>query len=400
MRKINIPFEVEKIINDLNQKNFEAYIIGGCVRDCMLGKNPKDWDITTNAKPTQIKNIFEKTVDTGIAHGTVTVILNKKHFEVTTYRIDGNYKDCRRPENVFFTDDLIKDLSRRDFTMNAIAYNKKNGYIDPFCGQNDIKNKTIRCVGDSQKRFNEDALRIMRALRFACQLNFHIENETYAAIKKNSALIKFVSIERIRDEIVKLLSAQNLDNLHLLIDSQILKFVNSELHNYMADNFKCIYENLLRTEKSCDIIFSALLYKMSSNMAYEIMRFFRFDNKTCDTVKIILKWLYVGFEITPYFIKKVIASIGYINFYKLLKVKKIVGIDDVEKIKSITGKISTECVFIRDLAVDGNDIKSLGFTENQIGSVLDYLLDIVHKFPKKNSFDDLISLAKSYPNKI
>lgn len=400
MRKINIPFEVEKIINDLNQKKFEAYIVGGCVRDCMLGKNPKDWDITTNAKPTQIKNIFEKTVDTGIAHGTVTVILNKKHFEVTTYRIDGNYKDCRRPENVFFTDDLIKDLSRRDFTMNAIAYNKKNGYIDPFCGQNDIKNKTIRCVGNSQKRFNEDALRIMRALRFACQLNFHIENETYTAIKKNSALIKFVSIERIRDEIVKLLSAQNLDNLHLLIDSQILKFVNSELHNYMVDNFKCIYENLLRTEKSCDIIFSALLYKMSSNMAYEIMRFFRFDNKTCDTVKIILKWLYVGFEITPYFIKKVIASIGYINFYKLLKVKKIVGIDDVEKIKSITGKISTECVFIRELAVDGNDIKSLGFTENQIGSVLDYLLDIVHKFPKKNSFDDLISLAKSYPNKI
>lgn len=385
--KINIPIEVEKIINDLQNENFEAYIVGGCVRDNILGIEPKDWDIATNAKPEQIKKIFAKTVDTGLAHGTVTVILNKKHFEVTTYRIDGEYKDCRRPENVFFTDDLLQDLSRRDFTMNAIAFNQK--YIDPFNGLQDIKNKLIRCVGNPAERFREDALRMMRAIRFANQLNFDLESKTFAALKKNVELIKFVSIERIRDELVKLFFS-DARKINLLNESKILQFVNYDFYKYLCDNLNEISKKLLRVKKSCDTIFSVILYKMKPKDAYSLMKFFRFANKTCDSVRKILTYLNVKIS-NAYDVKKVICAIGYENFYKLLDVRNALEIFD--NAKDILQNISGDCIFIKDLAVSGNDIKFLGFSGKEIGNVLKYLLDIVHKFPEKNSFDELISLA-------
>ncbi len=369
MSKINIPIEVEKIINDLQNENFEAYIVGGCVRDNILGIEPKDWDIATNAKPEQIKKIFAKTVDTGLAHGTVTVILNKKHFEVTTYRIDGEYKDCRRPENVFFTDDLLQDLSRRDFTMNAIAFNQK--YIDPFNGLQDIKNKLIRCVGNPSERFREDALRMMRAIRFANQLNFDLESKTFVALKKNVELIKFVSIERVRDELVKLFFS-DARKIYLLNESKILQFVNHDFCKYLCDNLNEISKKLLRVKKSCDTIFSAILFK------------------TCDSVRKILMYLNAKIS-NAYDIKKIICAIGYENFYKLLDIRNALEIFD--DAKDISQNISSDCIFIKDLAVSGDDIKSLGFSGKEIGNVLKYLLDIVHKFPEKNSFDELISLA-------
>lgn len=387
MSKINIPIEVEKIINDLQNENFEAYIVGGCVRDNILGIEPKDWDIATNAKPEQIKKIFVKTVDTGLAHGTVTVILNKKHFEVTTYRIDGEYKDCRRPKSVFFTDDLLQDLSRRDFTMNAIAFNQK--YIDPFNGLYDIKNKLIRCVGNPAERFREDALRMMRAIRFANQLNFDLESKTFAALKKNVELIKFVSIERIRDELVKLFFS-DARKINLLNESKILQFVNHDFYKYLCDNLNEISKKLLRVKKSCDTIFSVILCKMKPKDAYSLMKFFRFDNKTCDSVRKILMYLNVKIS-NAYDVKKIICTIGYENFYKLLDVRNALGIFD--NAKDISQNILGDCIFIKDLAVSGNDIKSLGFSGKEIGNVLKYLLDIVHKFPEKNSFDELISLA-------
>lgn len=385
--KINISIEVEKIINDLQNENFEAYIVGGCVRDNILGIEPKDWDIATNAKPEQIKKIFAKTVDTGLAHGTVTVILNKKHFEVTTYRIDGEYKDCRRPENVFFTDDLLQDLSRRDFTMNAIAFNQK--YIDPFNGLQDIKNKLIRCVRDPAERFREDALRMMRAIRFANQLNFDLESKTFAALKKNVELIKFVSIERIRDELVKLFFS-DARKINLLNESKILQFVNHDFYEYLCDNLNEISKKLLRVKKSCDTIFSVILYKMKPQNAYSLMKFFRFDNKTCDSVRKILTYLN-GKISNAYDVKKIICTIGYENFYKLLDIRNALEIFD--NAKDISQNISSDCIFIKNLAVNGDDIKSLGFSGKEIGNVLKYLLDIVHKFPEKNSFDELISLA-------
>ena len=196
---INIPKNVKFIIDTYYNNNYEAFMVGGCVRDSLLGLKPKDFDITTSALPEITENLFTKTIPTGIKHGTVTVVIDKENFEVTTYRTEENYIDNRRPEKVEFVKDLKEDLSRRDFTINAFAYNDKEGLIDYFNGMDDLKNKVIRAVGDPNKRFNEDALRMLRAIRFSAQLGFSIESKTYDAIKDNVQLIKNKSNERIRE---------------------------------------------------------------------------------------------------------------------------------------------------------------------------------------------------------
>ena len=225
-----IPKEVEEIILKLNKEGFEAYIVGGCVRDILMDRIPSDWDITTSAKPEEVKRIFPRTYDTGIVHGTVTVVMNKSHFEITTYRIEGIYEDYRRPKEVSFTNNLEEDLSRRDFTMNAIVYHPQEGFIDPMGGIIDIENKIIRCVGDPSKRFEEDALRMLRGIRFSSQLNFNIEEETYNAIKDNAALISYISAERIKEELDKMLMGDFTDKLVLLYETGILKYILPELH--------------------------------------------------------------------------------------------------------------------------------------------------------------------------
>ena len=187
---INIPNNVQFIIDTFYNNNYEAFMVGGCVRDCLLGLTPKDYDITTSALPNITESLFERTIPTGIKHGTVTVILNNENLEVTTYRTEGNYLDNRHPESVEFVSNIKEDLSRRDFTVNALAYNNKEGLIDYFNGIDDIKNKIIKAVGDPNKRFQEDALRMLRAIRFSCQLGFKIDDSTYAAIKSNYKLIK------------------------------------------------------------------------------------------------------------------------------------------------------------------------------------------------------------------
>ncbi|MDF2952130.1 MAG: polynucleotide adenylyltransferase/metal dependent phosphohydrolase, partial [Anaerocolumna sp.] len=182
--KIQLPQKVDYIINQLIIHGYEAYAVGGCVRDSILGKEPEDWDITTSATPLEVKKIFRRTIDTGIAHGTVTVMMEKEGFEVTTYRIDGEYEDNRHPKSVEFTANLVEDLKRRDFTINAMAYNSEDGLVDVFGGLEDINLRMIRCVGSAFDRFDEDALRILRALRFSAQLGFTIEKETMEAIRE------------------------------------------------------------------------------------------------------------------------------------------------------------------------------------------------------------------------
>jgi tRNA nucleotidyltransferase (CCA-adding enzyme) len=403
LKKILISEEVNFILKKLEENNFNACIVGGCVRDFLLNQQPNDWDIATNAKPNQIKNIFYKTIDTGIKHGTVTVIINKKSFEVTTYRIDGEYKDKRRPENVFFTDDLIKDLSRRDFTINAIAYSKK--FIDPFDGISDIKNKIIRCVGDANLRFREDALRMLRALRFAVKLNFLIEEKTYEALIKNLSLIKFVSIERIRDELIKLLSSKNLSNIFLLTKSKILKFINLDLEKYFDSNIKLIKTNLekLNSKDKQDlvILFSVLFFQLESHKVYDILKFLKLDNKTCKDTKILIDSLKYDLNLNIYFIKKIIFNIGWNNFYRLIIIKRNITDDElkiklINDIKLISEKISHEPIFLKDLVINGDDIKKLHIEEKKIGCVLENLLDEVHKDPQKNSRKELIDMARKY----
>lgn len=210
---IQMPDKVKEIIQTLVDHGYEAYAVGGCVRDSILGRIPGDWDITTSAKPEQVKQLFRRTIDTGIEHGTVTIMLDKDGFEVTTYRIDGEYEDNRHPKNVEFTSNLVEDLKRRDFTINAMAYNDHEGIVDKFHGLEDIKSKIIRCVGNPNERFDEDALRILRAIRFAAQLDFTIESETEAAIEKKTDFLRNISAERIRVELEKLLVSKHPEKL-------------------------------------------------------------------------------------------------------------------------------------------------------------------------------------------
>ena len=211
--KIELPEDVAKIIATLEAAGYEAYAVGGCVRDTILGREPQDWDITTSAKPEQTKSLFRKTIDTGIQHGTVTVLMNHVGYEVTTYRIDGEYEDNRHPKSVEFTDNLILDLERRDFTINAMAYNDKRGIVDAFCGMQDLEAHRIKCVGDAGARFDEDALRILRAVRFSGQLCFDIEPSTRTAAVSRAEHLKHISAERIRVELTKLLTAKDAGKL-------------------------------------------------------------------------------------------------------------------------------------------------------------------------------------------
>lgn len=409
--KINMPKEAWDIIHLFYKNNFEAYIVGGCVRDCLLKKIPSDWDITTNALPEQIKKIFEnkaKVVETGIKHGTVTLIINKKKFEVTTYRNDGAYKDFRRPEQVFFVHNLEEDLARRDFCMNAMAYNDKNGLVDLFDGKSDIvQKKIIRCVGEPEKRFSEDALRMLRALRFANQLDFSLDAKTYLVLKKKVELMKFISIERIRDELVKLFFALNSHKIYLLNDSRILNFICPDFDFYLKNNFVGIKKNLSRLkdfhcDKNLDIILCTLLYRMNSRRAYNFLRLLKFDNKTCYTVTVVLSYLYVKIVPQKYFVKRIVSHLGIENFYKLLVLKKILGYKNMYKIKFLVEDIllNQECLFLKDLAINGGDIAELGFSGKDIGRVLNYLLNMVYVLPKKNSHDMLVGEVKKLRNKV
>ena len=215
-KQITLPEDVNALLQTLNNGGYEAYIVGGCVRDSILGRIPQDWDITTSALPEQTKALFSHTFDTGIQHGTITVVLNKTNYEITTYRIDGDYADGRHPDQVSFTSNLEEDLLRRDFTMNAIAYHPAEGFRDPFGGQEDISRSLIRGVGEPAKRFQEDALRMLRCVRFAAQLGFQVDDATYTALQENAALIEKISVERIHEELDKLWKSPFPEKLSLL----------------------------------------------------------------------------------------------------------------------------------------------------------------------------------------
>jgi len=233
---MKIPENVEIILDKLEEHGYEGYAVGGCVRDMILGREPGDWDITTSAKPEQVKALFRRTIDTGIQHGTVTVMLNKEGYEVTTYRMDGEYEDHRHPKEVLFTPNLLEDLKRRDFTINAMAYNPKTGMVDAFEGQKDIEEKCIRCVGTASERFDEDALRMLRGVRFAGQLLFDIERETLNAIREKAPTIVNVSAERIRTELTKLLVSDGADRLMLAVETGLSQYFLPELNKMLDTN--------------------------------------------------------------------------------------------------------------------------------------------------------------------
>lgn len=432
--KIQLPNDVDYIIKELQKHGHEAYAVGGCVRDVILGREPEDWDITTSASPYKVKEIFRRTIDTGIVHGTVTVMLDKKGYEVTTYRIDGEYEDNRHPKEVKYTPYLFEDLMRRDFTINAMAYNEDSGLVDIFEGHKDLKDRCIRCVGSADKRFDEDALRILRAVRFSAQLGFDIEEETLLAVREKAVHLRNISAERIRSELNKLLLSPNPDKLITAYELGITRIVLPEFDFLMEKevteetqkrgvlNLK--YISLLRKEEQeiqldgekepLILSWAMLLNGLPAGEGREVLKRLKFDNETIEYVYRLLTWQDFLFLLTPWEMRKAVNAIGkdLISMLFCLKEMRILVEADakendetaeIKEARSLYESIISrnECVELKDLKINGKDLIELGMKPGkEIGQVLEKLLEIVLLEPDLNTKEYLSHRAEEFVNKL
>ncbi len=437
---MNLPADVSKIINILESNGHEAYAVGGCVRDCILGKNPHDWDITTSALPEQVKALFDKTFDTGIEHGTVTVLLGGVGYEVTTYRVDGKYEDGRHPKEVTFTASLEEDLKRRDFTINAMSYNENRGLVDLFGGVDDLKEGVIKAVGNPTERFTEDALRMLRALRFSAQLGFEIELDTYQAICQLAPTLDRISAERIQVEMVKLVTSDHPGRLREVYNTGLSKVFFPELdammecdqvnkhHMYTVGEHTIKAMELAPAEKVLRL--SMMLHDVAKpvckttdengqnhfkmhpvegeKMARTILRRLKFDNDTTDKVCNMVRNHDDRPEINPRNIRRLIIRVGKDNFDDLLAVKradclaqsmyhreeKLAYIDEMEQAyRKILA--DEDCLAIKDLKISGKDLLEMGVPQGQkIGEILKAIFAEVVDDPTLNDRDYLLNKAK------
>ena len=439
--KISIPEKVNELLIKLNRNGFEAFIVGGCVRDSILGKTPHDWDICTNAKPDEIKECLTKyhTIDTGIKHGTVSVEIDKEIFEITTYRIDGEYSDNRHPKNVDFTTNIIDDLARRDFTINAIAYNDEKGIVDPYHGCEDLKLGTIRCVGEPEKRFREDALRIIRALRFASVYSFRIDSSTAQAILDNRILLNNVSAERIACELNRLVCGGGAEKILNDFRSAFAVFMPEiaqtfDFEQHTKHHNRDVWRHTTHAVSSIEaepILRITMLFhdlgkpnackrdadgtchfkghpKYSAIYANDILHRLKYPNYFIDTCLTLIIYHDVRFNGTKKQIKHVMNKIGEQNMALLFKVQradilaqseyrqkeKLEAIDLAEnKFKEIISEKS--CFTLKQLAVNGNDLINMGITEGKmIGSTLKLLLSLVIDEKVENTRGALLDKAK------
>lgn len=408
MKRINVevPAPVNYIIQELEKCGHEAYMVGGCVRDSVLGRKPHDYDICTSATPDEILKAFpdKEIIPTGLQHGTVTILINKEPFEVTTYRIDGDYSDNRRPDNVTFTKNLVEDLRRRDFTINAMAYNPKTGLIDPFNGMEDIKYKKIRCVGSAEDRFNEDALRILRAIRFEAQLGFAGLPETMFEIERQYDRLKNISIERINSEFCKIVASEQFcvelvlyPNVFSLFIPELKDLIGFQQNNpyHAYDVFNHTVHAIEKCESDDLVVRLAVFFhdfgkphsyqdgedgirhfkghgKVSAEITDSIMKRLRFDNETRNNVVELVYYHDATFEVGNKYVKRWLNKIGEKQFRRLLEIRKadIKGqkpdyeesrIEKVNNIENILEEILSEksCFSLKDLAVNGNDVKEV-----------------------------------------
>lgn len=438
---IQLPDKVRQIIETLQENGYEAYAVGGCVRDSLLGREPEDWDITTSALPEQTKALFSRTFDTGIAHGTITVLLDKEGFEVTTYRIDGKYEDCRHPKEVTFTRCLSEDLLRRDFTINAMAYNDKAGIVDLFGGIEDLQNGVIRCVGDAKARFGEDALRMMRAVRFSAQLGFEIEEQTRSAARQLAPNLKNISAERIQTELVKLLVAPYPERIRMAYELGITKVILPEFDALMETEQETphhmynVGEHTIHALGACKadkILRLTMLFhdmgkpekkffdengrahfkghaNVSEVMTKEIMHRLKFDNDTFRKVTRLV--LYHDYRMPANFrsVRRAVNTIGEELFPYYMQVrradtmaqstyKREEKMQNLEEIEAIYNQILQEkqCVSLKTLAVKGGDLIKTGVQPGpQVGEVLNQLLELVLEDPAWNQKELLIEKVKT-----
>ena len=437
---IQLPEKVKYIIDTLMEAGYEAYAVGGCIRDSVLGRKPGDWDITTSAKPVQVKQLFKKTIDTGIQHGTVTVMISGEGFEVTTYRIDGEYEDGRHPREVVFTASLLEDLKRRDFTINAMAYNEKEGLIDAFCGIEDLRRKVIRCVGNPRERFEEDALRMMRAVRFAAQLGFHIEEDTCNAISELAGNLAKVSAERIQVELVKLLVSDYPEEFMTAYETGLTRVFLPEFDTMMdtpQNNLHHCYhvgkhtiEAVRNSPKDKVIRLTMLLHDVAkpmcksideegiyhfyghpiqgAEMAKKILKRLKFDNDTIQRVTALVRYHDDMPPLEMKAVRRAIYRIGLEQYPALFEVKRAdtLGKNNykreeklayIEEYQRMYQKILEEqqCLTLKELAVTGKDLIQAGMKPGkEIGENLNLLLQHVLEYPEDNKKEILMKKIK------
>lgn len=393
-----LPEDVTKILDTINKSGQEAYIVGGCVRDCLMGISPHDWDITTSATPEEVKALFGHTVDTGLAHGTVTVVLHQTNYEITTYRVEGDYTDCRHPSSVSFTRDLHEDLLRRDFTMNAIAYHPSEGFVDLFGGQEDIAAKTIRGVGEANERFQEDALRMLRAVRFATQLDFSIEADTFLALQKNAPLIEKISGERIREELGKTLKNPYHHRLNLLWQSGLLPHLLGKDAPLVLEKETSIIQSLSCLAPHTACAFALFLWPLPFASAKKVLAKWKFDNKTLRTMQTILQEKELPLENNVVFVRRLASRLGVDHCRALLLAKEALGEANAKEDLALLDAIEQngDCLTVGQLALSGNDLMEMGFAQGKpLGDALRALLEEVLLCPAHNSREWLLSFAKT-----
>lgn len=401
MTKINVPKSVKIIIKILEDNGYEAFAVGGCVRDAIIGREPNDWDITTSAMPGDVKRLFHKTIDTGIAHGTVTVMIERVGYEVTTYRIDGEYEDGRHPKSVEFTGNLIEDLKRRDFTINAMAYNDRQGIVDEFDGVGDLERGLIRCVGNPIDRFNEDALRILRAVRFAAALNFDIEEETKNAIVTLAENLNKISKERIQAELEKLLISNHPEKLKIAYETGITKVIFKEIDRLAKmgelDN---IISKLCEMPSNHYYRWAAVLIHTDREECRNILRGFKFDNKTVNNVSALVTAMKREIPSNRGEIRRDIYEIGEEIYPMYLEFRRIYDDENSDRIREIQAEREDiydkgDCVSLRGLAVNGRDLMELGASRGaEVGAGLEMLLYKVLDDNELNDKETLINIFK------
>lgn len=399
--KLKIPEYAAAVISALEEAGHEAYAVGGCVRDTMLGKEPNDWDVTTSARPDEVRRLFTflygfTAIPTGIEHGTVTVLSENKPVEVTTFRIDGEYTDCRRPDSVEFCDKLSLDLARRDFTVNAMAYSDERGLIDLYGGADDLEKGIIRCVGEPEKRFGEDALRILRALRFASVLGFDIDGATSAAVLKLRGSLSHVSRERIGAELAKLVCGRNAAK----IVGGYLPVIEAVLDSFTGDGIETV---LLSMDRLCGselpLMLAALLAQIDPEKVKEAVWSVRIDKKTASRVQVICQNRSIPL-CDKSDVKRLCRDIGTDVARDVIKLGMARGERDGSALEWLDAVVRNgECVSLKQLAVSGEDIIALGIESKDIGRYLNKALDLVISDEAINEREAIISAIKSTENK-
>lgn len=438
MKLVNIPTNINYVIHTLQAAGFKAYVVGGCVRDSLLNREPNDWDICTSASPEKVMEIFENTIPTGIKHGTVTIMQDNEPIEVTTFRKDGEYTDGRHPDNVIFCKDIYDDLYRRDFTINSMAYNDEEGLIDPFNGINDINNKIIRCVGNPIDRFNEDALRMLRAVRFSAQLGFNIEDSVISAMKQLNSSIMNVSMERIRSEFIKTITSDS-NKIRILVDTGLIKYFIPEIESIVGFNQNNPYHHLdlyEHTLKSTQLMINKAYLKLvmlfhdlgkiktqttdengishyyghakeSMVIAKDILTRLKFDNVTINNIVTLIKYHDYQFNCKKS-IKTILNKIGEPLLHDLILVRECdirsqresdieIRVEKLKKSIVLIDEVlsSKECFSVKNLEINGNDLIQLGFKQGkEIGVILNELLELVIETPKLNTKEQLIKIVK------